>query len=63
MARDRLAQRASSRLCSAAQASIGIVHKFVNYGQGWKSRLILLHGEKLAYFKVGAGRERCHMRL
>jgi hypothetical protein len=44
------AHRAAGR---PSQASIGIVHKFVNYGQGWKARLILLHGEKLTYFKVG----------
>lgn len=34
------------------QAYIGIIHKFINYGQGWKTRLILLHTDKLQYFKV-----------
>ena len=36
---------------------VGVVTKWVNFGKGWRSRLFVLRGNVLRYYKLGGGRQ------
>lgn len=39
----------------APAAVAGVLHKWVNYGKGWRSRWFVLEGGVLSYYKLRAG--------